>query len=186
MTDYGLDQNNFEVNLSALSNGSWTKELSLGATNSGLSSTLAPLPGLISTGNYLTTKPMVYRWLVAVSATMIIHFIFSPRISPIKTVFFGFPTLTKYNADTRQGFIRFTLEKQDFLHKDYSYVLARQMIAFGKLPTAIVSGAVYYSDLFGYYVVDTAALYKDYTNLSGLADDIVTRVGIIEAEASGL
>jgi hypothetical protein len=51
--------------------------------------------------------------------------------------------LDMYRVDTPGGFLRMTLENQDFLHKDYAYVLARQMMALGKLPREALEGAVY-------------------------------------------
>jgi hypothetical protein len=56
----------------------------------------------------------------------------------------GFDPLTKLDVNTKRGFIRITLRDQDFLHKNYSFVLARQMMAFGKLPDEHVEGAIYY------------------------------------------
>ena len=56
------------------------------------------------------------------------------------------PELTEYTADALHGFIRLTLTQQDFLHKDYSFVLARQLMALGRypendfLPGAIIDG----------------------------------------------
>lgn len=44
--------------------------------------------------------------------------------------------LTKYEAATQQGFIRLNLQNQDFLQKDYAYVLGRQMMALSKLSGA--------------------------------------------------
>lgn len=52
--------------------------------------------------------------------------------------------ITQLAANTRDGFVRLTLRNQDFLHKDYPFVLARQMMAFGVLAQKIiVTGAVY-------------------------------------------
>lgn len=50
--------------------------------------------------------------------------------------------ITELTPSTRNGFIRFTLKNRDFQHDRYSYILARQMFAFGKLPD-LVYGAVY-------------------------------------------
>ena len=53
--------------------------------------------------------------------------------------------LIEYDANSRFGFIRLTLTNQDFLHKDYSFALARQLMALGRypdddfLPGAIIS-----------------------------------------------
>lgn len=42
--------------------------------------------------------------------------------------------LSPLNVHTRNGFIKMKLSNQDFLHRDYPFVLARQMLAFGKYP----------------------------------------------------
>lgn len=61
--------------------------------------------------------------------------------SPVEEIkFIGYKNL---DVNTRHSFIRVTLKCQDFQHDKYSFVLARQMAAMGKLPD-IVDGAVYY------------------------------------------
>ncbi|MFN8303908.1 MAG: baseplate J/gp47 family protein [Saprospiraceae bacterium] len=52
--------------------------------------------------------------------------------------------LSSLKTDTRNGFLSLQLYEQDFLHRDYPFVLARQMLAFGKYPDGVkdVPGAV--------------------------------------------
>lgn len=51
--------------------------------------------------------------------------------------------LAPLNTTSRNGFIGIRLFNQDFLHRDYPFVLARQMLAFGKYPNVKdVPGAV--------------------------------------------
>ncbi len=57
-----------------------------------------------------------------------------------KNVYTG---IKKMTVATRFGFIRITLKCQDFQHSIYPFILARQMLAFGKLPQT-VDGAVYF------------------------------------------
>lgn len=52
---------------------------------------------------------------------------------------------TRYTPSTRSGFLRMTLKNQDFQHNRYAFILARQMMAFGKFPDEFLHGAVYYS-----------------------------------------
>jgi hypothetical protein len=85
---------------------------------------------------------------------------------------------TKLNAETPNGFIRLTLHGQDFLHKDYPFVLARQMMAFGRLPNDTVTGAVY---MIGNVpqVINFFQLLKDIQDLTariGLMDSVPTAV----------
>lgn len=56
---------------------------------------------------------------------------------------------TGLTVDTRFGFLRFTLENQDFLHKDYPIILARQMMALGKYPTDFILNATYLRNMEG-------------------------------------
>jgi hypothetical protein len=50
----------------------------------------------------------------------------------------------KIDNTWRSSVIKITLKCQDFQHEIYPFILARQMMAFGKLPET-VDGAVYYS-----------------------------------------
>ncbi|HJZ41908.1 MAG TPA: hypothetical protein VJ203_16180 [Bacteroidales bacterium] len=50
----------------------------------------------------------------------------------------------KFDNTWRSSVIKITLKCQDFQHEIYPFILARQMMAFGKLPET-VDGAVYYS-----------------------------------------
>lgn len=52
----------------------------------------------------------------------------------------------KFDTNTRNGFIKINLRDQDFLHKDYAFVLSRQMMALGRYPDALIEGAVYEID----------------------------------------
>ncbi|SEW51388.1 baseplate J/gp47 family protein [Chitinophaga arvensicola] len=61
--------------------------------------------------------------------------------------------VARYNADTRDYFAKITLSNQDFLHKDYAFVLARQMTAFNRLldnpkdPKNRIDTAAYYNSV---------------------------------------
>ena len=49
----------------------------------------------------------------------------------------------KLESSTLNGFLKINLLDQDFLHKIYAFVLARQMMALGRLPNDLLTGAVY-------------------------------------------
>lgn len=51
--------------------------------------------------------------------------------------------LSQLDVNTTDGFLKITLQNQDFQHSRYSYVLARQMMALGKFPKEIYIGPVY-------------------------------------------
>jgi hypothetical protein len=55
----------------------------------------------------------------------------------------GNAPLAPYGVNTRGGFVRITLRGQDFQHARYPFVLARQMMAFGRFPDHVIAGAVY-------------------------------------------
>ncbi len=71
--------------------------------------------------------------------------------------------LTEYRTDTLNGFIRLTLENQDFLHKDYAFVLARQMMALGRYPIAFQTAIYVDSENGGIF---------NFQNFSSNIDDI--------------
>ena len=190
LADYGLKQDDFQVNLALLQDGKWIKEnFAGGPPHSTYTTGTVPLSsgGTDYNRKLFDSETDGLPTPCGLDGDYAFSFFIDPKDFPVTTTFSTVPgPLTKYNTDTRQGFLRLTLENQDFLHKDYSYVLARQMIAFGKLPDgATVNGAVYYDPVFGYYVVDTTALYNNYVALSGVSAQIQAETGIIEAEASG-
>lgn len=78
-----------------------------------------------------------------------------------REVFSGF---TRLDVNTRYGFLRITLQCQDFQHEIYPYILARQMLAFGKLPNETVDDAVYFDPIAGNPVVFDANQIKDKIN----------------------
>ncbi len=110
---------------------------------------------------------------------------------------FGFPSrffslggspLKKWDVNARNGFIRFNLRKQDFLHKNYSFVLARQMMAFGKLPDTLVEGAIYYDAAQvppAPVVIDTKKLLEALNQSGPIAKNVHTDVDTVAADAVG-
>lgn len=85
-----------------------------------------------------------------------------------------------YNVNSRNGFIRLTLGNiagVDFQHSNYSFILGRQMTAFGKLPKEAVDGAVYYDPVAGNPVVFSSDDIKnDIAASAVIADRVVTDV----------
>lgn len=69
--------------------------------------------------------------------------------------------LEAFTVDTPDGFVRLTLENQDFLHKDYPFVLARQMMAFGRFPDEKIDDAVYEDTLGAPHVFNLDFLFID-------------------------
>ncbi len=54
--------------------------------------------------------------------------------------------VSRLDVDSRYGFLRISLQCQDFQHDIYPYILARQMLAFGKLPQ-LLGDAVYFTGI---------------------------------------
>lgn len=94
--------------------------------------------------------------------------------------------IKKYDVNSRQSFIRITLKCQDFLHDKYSFILARQMSALGKLPE-LIAGAVYFNIPPGgsYQVLDLNEVFKNVTNSSTLSNATNPKVSFIQDEALG-
>ena len=121
--DYGLVQDNFKMNLAFLRNGQWIAE----AANRKLFDVMPSTP--------LCANSSAFDQTIGIS--------YDPVL--LNTPFFSIDDapFEKLEGNTRNGFIRINLRDQDFLHKDYAFVLARQMMAFGRFPDALIEGAVY-------------------------------------------
>lgn len=167
-TKHGLDKSAFWVNLAVLRDGVWTKE-----NNTGFSTNTLVIPSGITDNDRPLFDVEPDGSPCAINGDYAYSFYVLPNDFGITTKFTPFPVLTKYNADTRNGFLRFTLENQDFLHKDYPFVLARQMLAFGKLPDNTIDSAVYYdSSIPGYFVLDSEGVAQQLQDLIDLANDV--------------
>lgn len=161
---YGLDDQAFEINLSLLENGKWIGEL------------LHPQPTPAPPYAEETTVSNIYtasnnrRLFPKVSTVSFCNVTtgFEQTIH-LKNSFFSItnrpfeledPEPKKFDVDSKHGFLKINLQNQDFLHKDYAYVLARQMNAAAMLGILDsggnpkrVEGAVYYDASTGGLVV---------------------------------
>jgi len=134
---FGLDENKFKIRLSALQKGTWTDE----ANDRKLFDVVPPpaIPPLVPMGTSPCIPDGAYKQGILLKSTDFAGFSNRPfNIVNLKD--------SKLTVDTRDGFIRINLRGQDFLHKDYAYVLARQMMALGKYPDQLLEGAVYRKD----------------------------------------
>ncbi|HVU99491.1 MAG TPA: hypothetical protein VHE34_29925 [Puia sp.] len=181
---YGLNSSDFVVNLSLLSDGLWKPELVGGPF-------LAPSPSPDITDNIrrlFDKEDVISVTTCSNKPDYGFSFYVTPdEFLPVPLNFEAFPaSLTKYTVDSRIGFLRFTLEYQDFLHKDYPFVLARQMLAANKLPDVVLDGAIFFDDTGNYFVVNTTLLYQEYLNLQAVAGSIGGEVTQIGNDAVGL
>ena len=143
---YGLNECEFEVNLSLLDNGQWNKEKNTSKK---------------VTQNKITTD---YNRQLFSNETcnndcdnnFFSYFFYIESTNfDVTSKFDNLTSVKKYDAATRKGFLKFTLENQDFLHKDYAFVLSRQMMALGRFPDVILESAVYEGS------GNTVIVYKD-------------------------
>ena len=122
-TVYGLEESGFRMELSYLRDGRWIDE----AAKRQLFDTMPSMPLCAPVSDFEQTIGISY------DKTLLNDAVF--RINP--------DPLDRLDVSTRNGFIRINLRDQDFLHKDYAFVMARQMMAFGRFPDALIEGAVY-------------------------------------------
>ncbi len=147
---YGLDKDKFEINLSVLQDGKWKKELKHPVPSPGVPP--PPHPAETTLENPVThdkNRKLFPELNLASSCVPVNPF---DQTIYLKTEFFdglasqfniSNESFGKYDVNSRHGFLKVNLQNQDFLHKDYAFALARQMMALGKYPDALLEGAVY-------------------------------------------
>jgi len=178
---YGLDKDEFQINLSILKDGTWNEE--------GLHA--APIPD--ATAQNIKTGDNNRKLFPNINATspctpenpfeQTVHLqnsFFNTLLSEFEldTAVFG-----KYDVNSRKGFLRVNLQNQDFLHKNYAYVLARQMMALGKLPDNKIDDAVYYDSNGGIIVFSTNSINNEVI----IADTLSGQVrGFINVNPGGI
>lgn len=148
-TKFGLFADKFRINLAILEGGTWKREINHPP----------PPPNPVSTNPDWVIDGITYnnRPLFRNDTAFAIC---TPADSSfqqicLKNDFFTLDheftvrneQLTRFDVQSFDGFLRINLQGQDFLHLDYPFILARQMIAFGKLPNEQVEGAIYYDTL---------------------------------------
>ncbi len=183
---YGLNECDFQMNLALLQDGQWIKEkLNPPFTTTALNEITGDNNRLlfasdVPSGFCTPEKPFAQT----------IKLIHDEAVNPDPqfdlTPQFNISSepLTQYDVNSRNNFLRINLQNQDFLHKDYSYVLARQMMAFGRYPD-LVNDAVYIeggvpqvfdiSIFFGNIGPQVIQIANDVVNsaIDGVLDDLV-------------
>lgn len=161
----GLDRDRFLVNIAVLENGTWKEEISHGTTTDVKikGHTYRDRKLFDNNGNNICRG-------VAGRQTISLENQFFPLAQRFKL---NKNKLDRFEVSTRDGFIRLNLQVQDFCHKEYSYVLARQMMALGKLPDGKIEDAVYYDGVTGTLIVfNTNSIKQDVADASILAGKI--------------
>lgn len=137
---FGLDANHFLIKISSLEEGVWKDEAGFRKLFDDVPPD--PLPLLPPNINLCVHKnpdgENIYTQAILLLST---DFGFANQ-----QFYISEPDFTKFDVGTRNGFIKINLRDQDFLHKDYAFVLSRQMMALGRYPDALLEGAVYKVD----------------------------------------
>ena len=137
---FGLDEDHFLIKISSLEDGIWKDEAGFRKLFDKVPPD--PLPLLPPNTNSCEHKTsngenIYYQAIVLLSS----DFGFANQQYCIAE-----PDFKKFDASSRNGFIKINLRDQDFLHKDYAFILSRQMMALGRYPDALLEGAVYEGD----------------------------------------
>ena len=163
--NYGLDVNGFEINVAALQKQNWLPE----AANRKL---------FDSGTSTLGCPPADYKQTITLTSNTFAGLTPSFHVTPATP-------LTKYEASTLYGFVRINLQKQDFLAKDYAYVLARQMMALSKIAgnngngateEARIGNAVYYNKAGEPIIFNTSNIRTNVADAQTNLDDITHRL----------
>ena len=157
-SNYGINEEDFQINIAVLDNGLWRKEKDHALPNS-------PPPNTVLNPDTRDNN----RPLFEDDSQTVFCAPENPREQTIhvaNTFFDGYEQdfwldsakLDRYTVNTPFGFLRINLQNQDFLHKNYALVMARQMMALGKFPNEFMEGATY-SDAGGtVFVFESTAL----------------------------
>ncbi|HXS56364.1 MAG TPA: hypothetical protein VN726_09580 [Hanamia sp.] len=137
---FGLDANHFLIKISSLEDGVWKDEAGFRKLFDDVPPDSLPLlpPNINSCEHKNPDGENIYSQAILVLST---DFGFANQ-----PFYISEPDFTKFDVSTRNGFIKINLRDQDFLHKDYAFVLSRQMMALGRYPDALLEGAVYKVD----------------------------------------
>jgi len=153
---FGLDADRFFINLAVLEDGKWVPEEYIDSTLS----TKVKIQGkeysdrklFQSNGNSVLDPDGDFVQVIHISNN---NFDLNQKFE------LSDESLEQYEVDSKNGFLKLNLQFQDFCHKVYSYVLARQMMALGKLPDSTLEGAIYYNGANELIVFDTSEFKTD-------------------------
>ncbi len=181
-TKYGLTEDDFQLNISLLEEGKWKKEKKYTVPN--------PPPANNLTQNLEThdfNRPLFRKDATSAfckpanTAEQTIH-VAKDYIDRISSQFrLDAEKNGKLEAATQNGFLKLNLQNQDFLHKDYAYVLARQMMALGKFPDSFLEDASYTTA--GGTVIVFGSTVPKIVELDQLATDNLTEANKAKADA---
>jgi hypothetical protein len=179
--EYGLDEVDFKVRISNLYEGGWRVQ---GANRNLFDVSPAPAMPL----NACFHDGLYAQGILLTPANF-----FSALEIPLRKFYIDKEEFKKFDNKTRNGFVRINLREQDFLHKDYAYVLARQMMALGRLPDAALEGAVYLEHpsnnviVFKNSIALLVDILTDIQNIEPLSNTVADNVkDVIDAYAAAI
>jgi hypothetical protein len=170
---YGLDIKKFLISISVLQDGIWNDE---GGFRNLFESSMPIVKPTFTVVPIICADDILYAQGIQLDSDY-----FPPQEFTINK-----DPLTRLDVRTRNGFIKITLRDQDFFHKDYAFVLARQMMAFGKLPNDHVEGAIYFDTVpppAGPIVISTDAMLTALNDSGSIAAQVNSDVAAIESNA---
>jgi hypothetical protein len=178
--NFGLDEKEFQVNIAVLDKQTWLPEQTNTHTTH---NTITGFENRALFDSNISPKP--YDQSIVITAKDFFK-IPDPQASAQGFHIDPAAPLTKLDASTQYGFIRLNLQNQDFLQKDYAYVLARQMMALGKLSGGDKSdqrleNAVYYKGADGPVVFNTNLVKKDVNASMDFTTRLAVRAKLIRS-----
>lgn len=169
--------NNFKVRFGYLQDGDWIDEAAVNCKDDGS-----------DTNNLLFRNKTAPPLCNGANKDLDYQFILTPNTFPTLAdpkETFTYTGIKRMDASTRRGFLRATLQCQDFQHDKYPIALARQMMAVSKLPE-IVDGAVYYGVNPGDTKLETLSIddltkvikdsFTDADNVKHIVDPLVNQI----------
>ncbi|WP_162054729.1 baseplate J/gp47 family protein [Pontibacter pamirensis] len=134
---YGLDEKEFQINLAVLEDGVWQQEQNNTKVNPNSRTNHFNRELFKDEQGSLLPEKCIQQNAVQQVIEITSNFF------NVSNTFETCEAITEYKTSTLNGFLKLTLENQDFLHKEYPFVLARQMMALGRLPDVALEGAIY-------------------------------------------
>ncbi len=184
---FGLNEDEFEINAAVRQDGQWYRE-----TQNNKNIDHDPATGGLIEPHPVTKHNNRYLFRSSLTETHCENFnqdpdglpvyeqtvqVFHQDFDHIKKFRDVSSPLEQFTVDARDGFLRLTLENQDFLHKDYAFVLARQMMAFGRFTGKeedLIDDAVYEDTLGAPHVFNLNLLFIDLQGiLFGISQSII-------------
>ncbi|HTE28504.1 hypothetical protein [Flavitalea sp.] len=170
---FGLNEQSFLINLSILQEGGWVKE----------NAHILPSTELVTIRNVAYNDRKLFEdngkaAFCNTPDTLIQTFLLKSSFFTLNQEFFTDNEETIKQELASNGFLKINLQIQDFCHKNYAYVLARQMMALGKLPDAKIEDAMYYDAAGNPIVFSTNSIKNEMTAAGNIANRVEADINL--------